>query len=933
MLAPNSVNVGTRIIKLSKLNTNMNPKFQKNQSSIKLNQGLALHKAGKYAQARKIYEDILKINPNHFDAIQLLGTIALQTCEYEKAIELLSLALKIDANNFSVLTNLGNTFKDLKRFEDAITCYDKAVLINKDMKDAYLNRGVCLHQLFKYEEAISSFDEAIKINASFTEAHYSRGLALKELKKYEDAIHSFDESILANKNFYQSYNLKGIVLQHLNRLNEALICFDLAINLRPDFRDAYNNRGNVFKELGRLDEALTSYNRAIEIDPGHSATYSNRGNTLRELGEYDSALESFKQAIKLNPELADAYFNQGLVLHELKEFITALESFVKAINLKQDFIDAYIGLGDTLQEMGRFNEALNSYELAINLNPKSHIAYCNQGIALHELRKFNAAIQSYEKAINIESDRAEVFFNLGNAYEKLGKLNSAIESYERAISIKADYAGAYLNRGAALQQLKQFNLALESYEKAFYLNPNLEHLFGTILFLRLSICDWSDLGQSLLFVESKILNNEKVIIPFSSLVLFDAPKLHYLTSTKLVDSKFPTNNTLGEISNPPHHRKLRIGYYSADLYYHPASIWLAEQLENHDRSKFELIAFSFKSISDPMKDRLKTAFDHWVDARDLSDLELVQISRDLKIDIAIDLNTHTTDARLGVFAARVAPIQVMNIGYPGSSGAQYIDYFLSDSYGVSQDNRPYFREKIAFVPSLTTYDRQREVSNEPLYRSQFGLPETGFVFTCQNGCQKFSPDVFDIWMEILKAVPGSVLWLLKPNESAVQNLIKEAQIRGIDSERLIFTDREVVPMEQEKNRISRYLASYKLADLFLDTWPYNAGTTAVDALWAGTPVITKVGNAISARMCYAALKLIELPELITYTANEYKDLAIGLATDPDRLKLIKEKLEKNRLSTALFDPVGNTRHIENAYLEMYRRYSEGLPPSDIYIGA
>jgi predicted O-linked N-acetylglucosamine transferase (SPINDLY family) len=188
-------------------------------------------------------------------------------------------------------------------------------------------------------------------------------------------------------------------------------------------------------------------------------------------------------------------------------------------------------------------------------------------------------------------------------------------------------------------------------------------------------------------------------------------------------------------------------------------------------------------------------------------------------------------------------------------------------------------------------------------------------------------------MEILKSVPGSVLWLLKPNESAIQNLIKEAQIRGIDSERLIFTDREVVPMEQEKNRISRYLASYKLADLFLDTWPYNAGTTVVDSLWAGTPVITKVGNAISARMCYSALKHIELPELITYTANEYRNLAISLATDPDRLKLIKEKLEKNRLSTALFDPVGNTRHIENAYLEMYRRYSQGLPPSDIYTGA
>ena len=922
--------MNTNFYRKNPKNKNAINQAQKIQNELKLSKALELHKVGQFAQAKIIYEDVLKINPNHFDAIQLLGTIALQTNEYEKSFELLSLALEINANNISVLNNLGNALRGLKRFDEAIAFYNKAININKNFKDTHLNRGSALLKLFKYEDAISSFDNAIKIDPSFTEAHYSRALALRELKKYEEAISSLDAAILIDPDFYNSYNFKGVVLQDLEYLEEAIINFDLAIKIKPDFIDALNNRGNVLRQLKRLDEALISYDRAVEINPYYSVAYSNRGTTLRELKEYDSALKSFEQSIKLDPNFADAYFNQGLVLHDLKKLDAALESLLKAINLKPDYADAYNALGDALQDMSQFNEALKSYELAIHLNPQSHVAFSNRGIALHELRKFDAAIDSYEKAISIKPDWAEVYFNRGNTYEKMGKLNSAIDSYKKALTIRPDYAAAYFNLGAAFQLLKQVDPALENYEKAYALVPNLEFLLGTIIFQRMSICDWSDLTQRLFLCESLIVEGGKVTTPFCAIVLFDNPKLHYSVSKSLIDSKFPKNNALGEIAREPHHGRLRIGYFSADLYYHPASIWLVEQLENHDKTKFELIAFSLKPKSDPMQARLYAAFDLVIDVQNRSDLELVQLSRELKIDIAIDLNTHTSDSRLGVFAARAAPIQVINVGYPGSSGAEYMDYFLTDTHSVSQEYRPYHAEKFAFVPCNYTYDRQREVSNGPISRSQFGIPETGFVFTCQNGCQKFNPEVFGLWMEILKAVPSSVLWLLKPSESAIQNLKMEAQARGVDSERLIFTERVPVPVEQEKTRISRYLASYKLADLFLDTWPYNAGTTAVDALWAGTPVITKVGNAISARMCYSALKQIDLPELITYTANEYKDLAISLATDPARLKLIKEKLEKNRLSTALFDPVGNTRHIENAYLEMYRRYSEGLPPSDIH---
>jgi hypothetical protein len=366
---------------------------------------------------------------------------------------------------------------------------------------------------------------------------------------------------------------------------------------------------------------------------------------------------------------------------------------------------------------------------------------------------------------------------------------------------------------------------------------------------------------------------------------------------------------------------LRLGYFSADLFYHPVAIWLAEQVENHDKSKFELFAFSFRSsIKDPMRTRLEAAFDHFIEVDGKSDLEIAQLSRDLGIDIALDLSGHTLGSRPRIFAARAAPIQVNALGFPGSWGADYIDYLIADVHGVPESEQHFFKEKIAYVPCNYTYDRQRQISKEVLRRSQFSLPEDAFVFTCQNGSQKISPETFDVWMDILKAVPNSVLWLLQPSHTATENLKQEAKARGVDATRLVFTKREVVSIEEENARIARYLASYKLADLFLDTWPYNAGTTAIDALWVGLPVLTKSGEALVARMVTSALHAIEMPELITSNKKEYTRLAIELATDKKKLQVIREKLERNRLTTALFDPVTNTKHLETAYLLMYQKY-------------
>jgi predicted O-linked N-acetylglucosamine transferase (SPINDLY family) len=487
--------------------------------------------------------------------------------------------------------------------------------------------------------------------------------------------------------------------------------------------------------------------------------------------------------------------------------------------------------------------------------------------------------------------------------------------------------------GITLQEFGQFDAAVASFDKAFDINPEIPYLFGMRQYARAFVCDWSHLAKSVLVFEPEIYS-KPTTTPFVALTLVDNPALHLQSSKNFVDLKWPQNKALGGIAKRTASGKIRLGYFSADFCYHPVAIYLIEQIENHDKSKFELFAFSFRSdIKDPMTARLEAAFDHFIEVDKMSNLEVAQLSRQLGVDIALDLTGHTKGSRIGIFALHAAPIQVSHLGFPSSMGAEYIDYIISDRHLLPEGSAKYYTEKIAYVPCWYTYDRQRQLSSEPLSRAQVGLPEKGFVFTCQNGCHKFQPEVFDIWMDILKAVPASVLWLMEPSASAVANLRKEAQARGVQSDRLVFTKREIVPGDQEKARISRYLASYKLADLFLDTWPYNAGTTAIDALWAGLPVLTKAGEAMVARLATSVLNAIVVPELMTNTVQEYRDLAIELASDPRKLKLITDKLQENKLTTALFDPVGNTRHIEAAYAEMYRRYQADLPLDHIYIDA
>ncbi len=466
--------------------------------------------------------------------------------------------------------------------------------------------------------------------------------------------------------------------------------------------------------------------------------------------------------------------------------------------------------------------------------------------------------------------------------------------------------------------------ARDSYERALGIDAGLEYIYGAWLHSRMKICDWSGLDADAARLFEKIENGEPATLPFPLLALVDSPSLQRKAAEIWIDDKRPGSLALPPIAKRARPAKIRIGYFSADFHNHATSHLIAELFERHDRNRFEIAAFSFgPDNSDEMRKRIRAASDLFVDVRRATDKEIALKSRELAIDIAIDLKGLTQANRMGIFARRAAPIQVSYLGYPGTCGAKYIDYLIADATLIPPGSRQHYHEKIAYLPhTYQVNDRRRLIADRSFSREELGLPPAGFVFCSFNNNYKITRAGFESWMRILGQVDGSVLWLLEDNPTASRNLRMAARARGVSDERLVFAKR--LP-------VAEHLARHRAADLFIDTLPCNAHTTASDALWAGLPVLTCIGEAFAARVAASLLRAVGLPELITDTRDEYETLAVELATNPRSLGQIKKVLAQNRLGTPLFDSQLFTAHIEAAYAQMHEKYQSDLPPDHIFV--
>jgi protein O-GlcNAc transferase len=800
--------------------------------------------------------------------------------------------LQNQADQFDALTLLGMIAAQTHREAEAAHHLAHAVAVDPDNPWAHNNLGGLLGENDRLDDALKSYTKALELKPDYADAHCNRGIALHKLERFAEAVDSYELALRFGRDDASIYYNRGVALQALRRHAAAAESYQQALRIRPDLAEAHSNLGDSLAEAGRLHDSLDCYERALQLEPGRAAVHFNRGVALQELERFEEALQSYGDALRLKPDYAKAYTNCGNVLLSLERFSDALASYERAVQLAPDLVEAHVNRGIALQELQRFDEALGCHEFALKIKPDCAEAHYNRGRALHA----------------------------GN------RPIEALHCFEQALRVKADYAEAHESCAHALRDLQRHEAAIAAYDRALSLNPELKFVLGLRQHVRMRICDWHDFDAVVEQIRAGIECDEAVSPPFPVLALADSAALHRRAAAIWVQQRWSRRCSPPDIPRRAKHQKIHVAYFSADFRDHPVSTLTAELFEIHDRSKIELFAFSLgPETQDATRRRIQAAVGHFIDVRDRADQDIVALCRRMEIDIAVDLGGLTGDGRLArTFALRPAPLQVSYLGYLGSMGTASVDYLIADATIIPEPNARHYSEKIIYLPSYQVNDSRRPISSRQYTRQELGLPPGGFVYCCFNANYKITPETFGSWMRILKTVDGSVLLLSADSRTGMANLKREAERRGVDAARLVFGDR--LPMPE-------YLARYRVADLFLDTLPYNAGTTASDALWSGLPVLTLIGEAFPGRVAASLLMAMALPELIATTREQYERLAVELAADPGRLGDLKQALAHNRRTAPLFDTRSFANCLERAYSQIYARYLADSPPENIFVGS
>ncbi len=684
---------------------------------------------------------------------------------------------------------------------------------------------------------------------------------------------------------------RGVEHHRQGRLDEAEAVYRSLLERQPNAAEVLHSMGVLQAQRQNLVDAVLWMERAAQADPGHVTARVNRGNLLRALGRQEEALSSYGDALGIEPGHLVARLKHGGLLLALARPAEALASYDRALELKPDRIEALNGHGMALARLGRKAEALESYDRALVCDPGN----------------------------------AEVLNNRGALLADMGRHEEALASYERAIAIRPDFPGFIDNRAGLLRLMARHEQVSQAYSRLLELTPDDGHALGHKLYADTRICAWSQREADVRRLLRHVATGAN-IQPFTVLVSADFGEAQLQCARNYVGRKYPAAAKPlwnGEIYR---HARIRIAYLSADFHLHATSQLMAELFERHDRDRFEVSAWSFgPETGDAMRARLRSAFEHFHDVRTVSDDEVASRLRAAEIDIAVDLKGYSKDSRPGIFARRAAPVQVNYLGYPGTTGADCMDYIIADAEVIPEGHEAHYSEQVVRLPdSYQVNDTKRLIAGHTPTRVDAGLPASGFVFCCFNNNYKITPAVFDVWMRLLKAVPGSVLWLLEDNAAASRNLRREAGVRGVDAARLVFAARVLPPA---------HLARQRLADLFLDTLPCNAHTTASDALWAGLPLLTCRGNAFAGRVAASLLRAAGLPELITDDLGAYEAQALRLATTPGELEALKARLKHNRLTHPLFDIDRYRRHLESAYITMVEQQRQGKQPQAFSVQA
>ena len=759
---------------------------------------------------------------------------------------------------------------------------------------------------------------ALRRNPRDSESLSLLGASLFLQRRFQEAVGPLSEVFREVHTEGLGYNL-GYCYLALGDPARAAVVLEREVKAFPNFVDAYNLLALSLMQQSRHQEALSVLAAAVERDPRSAGTHLNLGNALTNLRRYEEAIPRFKKAMELQPGLSQAHNNLGHALKELGRFDEAMASYEHALRIAPNDFEVHNNLGFALQKQGRLDEAAACFQSAVSLNPDYAEAHAGLGMIFRTQQRLDEAIACLQKALSIKPDYIEALVHLGAACQEYGRLEEAVAHFQKATLLRPDLAEAHHNLGISLQGLSRHEEAIASLQRALAIHPGHKYTLGALVWSELGICCWEGLDSRIEDLRNGVRERQSVTEPFALVAVSPDPTDQKLCAELFFEDRVRGNRSRLWKEERYEHSRIRVAYLSGDFREHAVAYCIAELLERHDRSKFEVIGASF-GVDDggEMRARLAQGFDQFLDVRARGDLDAARLLRDLEVDIAVDLMGYTRHSRPGILAHRPAPIQAAYLGYPGTLGADLIDYVIADKFVLPEEHQAFYSESIVYLPgSYQANDSRRRIAERTPTRIEAGLPEQGFVFCCFNNSYKILPTMFDVWMRLLTGVPGSVLWILEDNAAAAENLRREARIRGVHPGRLVFAPRVSA---------AEYRARCSLADLYLDTLPYNGHGTASDMLWAGLPVLTCAGSTFAGRVAGSLLHAVGLTELVTASLDEYQALALKLARGDRLLGELRARLQRNRASAPLFDADRFRRHIESAYRTMWEIWQRGDKP-------
>ena len=775
--------------------------------------------------------------------------------------------------------------------------------------DTLMAQAQALHHAGRIAQAEPLYREVLRRSPRHVDALHSLGMLAFQAGHPQAAADLIAQALAVDSRDASAHGNLGYALHVLGRYAEALDSLERALAIQPEMMEALNNRGNTLSALGRHDESVASFDHALRLRPDYVEAAYNRGNALHAAGRLADALAGYDAVLAARPDIAPAHNNRARVLQDLGRHEEALAGYDRAVVLAPKYLHAIVGRGTARLALKQPAAALADFDAALRIDPQHAGAHEGRGAALFALRRADAAVLAFTRCLDIDGARIDARIQRGNASYELRRYEDAIVDFDAVLALTPDAAGVVCNRGNALLELKRYADAAHAFERVLALDAAYPYAIGKRVYAQTMACDWRELDTLVAQVEAGLAAGRPVIEPFAYSAIATDPLALRRCAELFAADQFPAQPALVPAGRRRSSGKIRIGYLGGEFRNQATSILAAELFELHDKSRFEIVAFDNGwDDGSTLRRRMNAAFDEFVAIAALPDDEAARAIAERRIDILVNLNGWFGLGRTGVFARRPAPVQVNYLGFPGTLGAPYLDVIVADDDTIPAGEEGAYVERVVRLPhSYQPNDRQRAIAAAPT-RAELGLPADAVVFACFNNTYKITPATFAAWMRILAAVDASVLWLLEDNDAATRNLRAAAAAHGVDASRLHFAPRI---------RLDEHLARHACADLFLDTLPYNAHTTASDALWAGLPVLSCRGSTFPGRVGASLLHALGLADdLLVDDVAAFEARAVEFARDPARLARVRERLAQARRTAPLFDTPATTRALEAAYQAM-----------------